>query len=142
MLPIQYTTKFDDHNSSTTDTSLLQGLTLLQEQLPAVITFHVPEDYYGCMSCVSGRSIQCTFCHFFQGRQIKISCSISLFFSQTDYNINNGVLQTAHSIFQQWTARVRSDELHSEINLVLSKNLDPFMPVLCGHDQRVFDDRS
>lgn len=48
-------------------------------------------------------------------------------FSATDYNINVGVLQTAHSIFQQWRAHVRSDELFTEINFVLSKFMDPFM---------------
>ena len=48
-------------------------------------------------------------------------------FSATDYNINVGVLQTAHSIFQQWRAHVRSDELFTEIIIVLSKFMDPFM---------------
>ncbi|KDR74835.1 hypothetical protein GALMADRAFT_249739 [Galerina marginata CBS 339.88] len=47
--------------------------------------------------------------------------------SATDYNINIGVLQTAHSIFQQWRAHVRSDQLFTEINFVLSKFMDPFM---------------
>lgn len=50
-----------------------------------------------------------------------------LSFSQSDYNINLGVLQTAHSIFQQWRAHVRSDQLYTEINLVLSKFMEPFM---------------
>ncbi|KAG1763112.1 CAS/CSE protein [Suillus occidentalis] len=40
--------------------------------------------------------------------------------SPTDYSINVGVLQTAHSIFNQWRAQVRSDELFTEINFVLS----------------------
>ncbi|KAF5378153.1 hypothetical protein D9615_007619 [Tricholomella constricta] len=47
--------------------------------------------------------------------------------SAADYNVNIGVLQTAHSIFQQWRAHVRSDELFSEINLVLSKFITPFL---------------
>lgn len=47
--------------------------------------------------------------------------------SMTDYNTNVGVLQTAHSIFRQWRAHVRSDELYSEINLVLSKFMTPFL---------------
>ncbi|KAG6828872.1 hypothetical protein H0H92_006481 [Tricholoma furcatifolium] len=47
--------------------------------------------------------------------------------SPTDYNVNIGVLQTAHSIFRQWRAHVRSDELFSEINLVLSKFVLPFL---------------
>ncbi|KAG6841642.1 hypothetical protein C0991_008627 [Blastosporella zonata] len=47
--------------------------------------------------------------------------------SATDYNVNIGVLQTAHSIFRQWRAHVRSDELFTEINLVLSKFTTPFL---------------
>ena len=47
--------------------------------------------------------------------------------SITDYNTNVGVLQTAHSIFRQWRAHVRSDELYTEINLVLSKFMTPFL---------------
>ncbi|CAA7263712.1 unnamed protein product [Cyclocybe aegerita] len=47
--------------------------------------------------------------------------------SATDYNVNVGVLQTAHSIYQQWRAHVRSDQLFTEINLVLSKFMEPFM---------------
>ncbi|KAG2131005.1 CAS/CSE protein [Suillus clintonianus] len=47
--------------------------------------------------------------------------------SQTDYSINVGVLQTAHSIFNQWRAQVRSDELFTEINFVLSRFIQPFL---------------
>ncbi|KAG7451472.1 importin alpha re-exporter [Guyanagaster necrorhizus] len=47
--------------------------------------------------------------------------------SATDYNINYGVLQTAHSIFNQWRAHVRSDQLFTEINFVFSKFMDPFL---------------
>ncbi|KAF8963542.1 importin alpha re-exporter [Flammula alnicola] len=47
--------------------------------------------------------------------------------SMTDYNVNVGVLETAHSIFKQWRAHVRSDQLFTEINFVLSKFMDPFM---------------
>jgi exportin-2 (importin alpha re-exporter) len=47
--------------------------------------------------------------------------------SQTDYSINVGVLQTAHSIFNQWRAQVRSDELFTEINFVLSRFMQPFL---------------
>ncbi|KAF9463182.1 CAS/CSE protein [Collybia nuda] len=49
--------------------------------------------------------------------------------SETEYNINIGVLQTAHSIFRQWRAHVRSDQLFSEINLVLSKFMTPFLKI-------------
>ncbi|OAX36460.1 Cse1-domain-containing protein [Rhizopogon vinicolor AM-OR11-026] len=47
--------------------------------------------------------------------------------SPTDYSINVGVLQTAHSIFNQWRAQVRSDELFTEINFVLSRFMKPFL---------------
>lgn len=47
--------------------------------------------------------------------------------SPTDYNVNIGVLQTAHSIFRQWRAHVRSDRLFTEINLVLSKFMTTFL---------------
>ncbi|EGN91830.1 hypothetical protein SERLA73DRAFT_100047 [Serpula lacrymans var. lacrymans S7.3] len=47
--------------------------------------------------------------------------------SPTEYNINIGVLETAHSIFRQWRAHVRSDQLYSEINFVLSRFVDPFL---------------
>ncbi|KIJ59904.1 hypothetical protein HYDPIDRAFT_99775 [Hydnomerulius pinastri MD-312] len=47
--------------------------------------------------------------------------------SPTEYNINIGVLETAHSIFRHWRAQVRSDELFTEINLVFSRFMTPFL---------------
>ncbi|KIY62475.1 importin alpha re-exporter [Cylindrobasidium torrendii FP15055 ss-10] len=47
--------------------------------------------------------------------------------SLTDYNVNIGVLQTAHSIFNPWRAHVRSDELFTEINYVFGKFMEPFI---------------
>ena len=53
---------FNDHNFlidiAGPDTSVLQGLTLLQEELPAEISFHVPEGYHKRIIGVGGRSIQ------------------------------------------------------------------------------------
>lgn len=37
------------------------------------------------------------------------------------------MLETAHSIFKVWRAQVRSDQLFSEINFVLSKFVTPFL---------------
>ncbi|KAF9036301.1 CAS/CSE protein [Panaeolus papilionaceus] len=48
-------------------------------------------------------------------------------FSATDYTVNIAVLETAHSIFQQWRSLVRSDKLFSEINIVLTRMMDPFL---------------
>jgi predicted PilT family ATPase len=53
---------FNDHNFlidiSGSDASVLQGLSLLQEELPAEISFHVPETYHKRIIGVGGRSIQ------------------------------------------------------------------------------------
>ncbi|KZT06753.1 uncharacterized protein LAESUDRAFT_725514 [Laetiporus sulphureus 93-53] len=53
---------FNEHNFlidiSGNDLSVLQGLTLLQEELPAEISFHVPESYHKRIIGVGGRSIQ------------------------------------------------------------------------------------
>jgi exportin-2 (importin alpha re-exporter) len=47
--------------------------------------------------------------------------------SSTDYSVNIGVLQTAHSIFQPWRAATRSDALYTVINYVLSRFSKPFL---------------
>ncbi|KAH7882920.1 CAS/CSE protein [Phlebopus sp. FC_14] len=47
--------------------------------------------------------------------------------SPTEYNINIGVLETAHSIFRAWRSQVRSDELFTEINFVFSRFMTPFL---------------
>ncbi|KAF8922320.1 cytoplasmic protein [Mucidula mucida] len=53
---------FNDHNFlidiSGPDGSVLSGLSLLQEELPAEISFHVPEAYHKRIIGVGGRSIQ------------------------------------------------------------------------------------
>ncbi|KAJ6591750.1 CAS/CSE protein [Mycena vulgaris] len=47
--------------------------------------------------------------------------------SLTSSSTNIAILQTSHSIFSQWRAHVRSDTLFTEINLVLSKFMEPFL---------------
>ncbi|KAI0670118.1 cytoplasmic protein [Trametes maxima] len=53
---------FNEHNFlidiAGSDGSVLQGLSLLQEELPAEISFHVPESYHKRIIGVGGRSIQ------------------------------------------------------------------------------------
>lgn len=53
---------FNDHNFlidiSSADIGALQGLSLLQEELPAEISFHVPEAYHKRIIGVGGKSIQ------------------------------------------------------------------------------------
>ncbi|KAI0684913.1 Cse1-domain-containing protein [Cytidiella melzeri] len=50
--------------------------------------------------------------------------------SPTNYAINIGVLQTAHSIFVYWRAATRSDELFTVINLVLRSFSKPLLQLL------------
>ncbi|KAF8216328.1 importin alpha re-exporter [Mycena galopus ATCC 62051] len=47
--------------------------------------------------------------------------------SPTSSSTNIAILQTSHSIFSQWRVHVRSDTLFTEINLVLSKFMEPFL---------------
>jgi exportin-2 (importin alpha re-exporter) len=63
----------------------------------------------------------CSHTHLTIGQQLTTSLS------PTDYNVNVGVLETAHSIFRPWRAHVRSDELFTEINLVLGTFMTPFL---------------
>ncbi|KIK26530.1 hypothetical protein PISMIDRAFT_28436 [Pisolithus microcarpus 441] len=53
---------FNEHNFlidlSGSDASVIQGLTLLQEELPAEISFHVPEAYHKRIIGIGGRNIQ------------------------------------------------------------------------------------
>ncbi|KAI0636204.1 Cse1-domain-containing protein [Trametes polyzona] len=47
--------------------------------------------------------------------------------SDTNYEINIGVLETAHSIFRPWRAEARSDALFTIINYVLARFTRPFL---------------
>lgn len=47
--------------------------------------------------------------------------------SETNFEINIGVLETAHSIFRPWRAATRSDSLFTVINYVLSRFSRPFL---------------
>jgi exportin-2 (importin alpha re-exporter) len=50
--------------------------------------------------------------------------------SPTAYNVNVGVLETAHSIFLPWRSQVRTDTLFTTINFVLSRFVTPFLQLL------------
>ncbi|KAI0714440.1 armadillo-type protein [Cerioporus squamosus] len=47
--------------------------------------------------------------------------------SESNFEVNVGVLETAHSIFRPWRAEARSDALFTEINYVLSRFTRPFL---------------
>ncbi|RDW70293.1 Cse1-domain-containing protein [Coleophoma crateriformis] len=46
--------------------------------------------------------------------------------TETNFKVNNGVLEVAHSIFKRWRPLFRSDELFTEINHVISKFGEPY----------------
>ncbi|KAH3660492.1 hypothetical protein OGAPHI_007078 [Ogataea philodendri] len=50
--------------------------------------------------------------------------------SPDNMHTNKGVLKVAHSIFKRWRPLFGSNELYSEINLVLSKFAQPFLEIL------------
>lgn len=47
--------------------------------------------------------------------------------SESNFEVNVGVLETAHSIFRPWRAEARSDALFTEINYVLERFTQPFL---------------
>ncbi|KAJ2725564.1 importin-alpha export receptor [Coemansia sp. Benny D115] len=57
--------------------------------------------------------------------------------SATDYHVNNGILQTAHTVFQGWRSAFRSDNLYTKINYVLSQFTDPYMQVFVTTDRLI-----
>ncbi|RUP48679.1 Cse1-domain-containing protein [Jimgerdemannia flammicorona] len=58
-------------------------------------------------------------------------------FSTNDYKVNNGVLQTAHSIFKRWRHQFRSDELFTEIKFVLEQFSAPYLQLFQTTDALV-----
>ncbi|CAG8606090.1 18357_t:CDS:10 [Acaulospora morrowiae] len=56
-----------------------------------------------------------------------------------DYIRNNGVLQTAHSIFKRWRHEFRSDPLFAEINFVLEQFCSPFFRLLQNTDAKIVE---
>lgn len=46
------------------------------------------------------------------------------------YAVNLSVLETAHSIFGRWRSEMRSNELFTTINFVISQFVDPYLQVL------------
>ncbi|KAM9889452.1 hypothetical protein OXX69_012828, partial [Metschnikowia pulcherrima] len=57
--------------------------------------------------------------------------------SGDDFVLNRGILLVAHSIFKKWRPLFRSDELFSEIKMVLEAFASPFMSLLTRTDQLI-----
>ncbi|OSC99927.1 Cse1-domain-containing protein [Trametes coccinea BRFM310] len=58
--------------------------------------------------------------------------------SDTNYEVNVGVLETAHSIFRPWRAEARSDALFTVINYVLSRFTRPFLQLFLHTSNLLF----
>ncbi|PHH89256.1 hypothetical protein CDD83_6391 [Cordyceps sp. RAO-2017] len=58
-------------------------------------------------------------------------------FSSTDPKVNIGVLEVAHSIFARWRPLMRTDELYTEINHVISTFGQPFVQLLVTTDGKI-----
>ncbi|KAF9082059.1 importin-alpha export receptor [Mortierella sp. AD031] len=54
-----------------------------------------------------------------------------------DYVTNNGLLQTAHSIFQRWRPLYPSDNLYTEIKIALESFCEPYRQVFLATDQMI-----
>ncbi|CAM0141374.1 importin-alpha export receptor [Umbelopsis sp. WA50703] len=59
--------------------------------------------------------------------------------STTDYQVNNGVLQTAHSIFKPWRSQFRSDRLFLDIQYVLKDFCEPYKQLFATTDKLITD---
>ncbi|KAJ2553633.1 importin-alpha export receptor [Coemansia sp. RSA 1933] len=57
--------------------------------------------------------------------------------SPSDYHINNGILQTAHTVFKGWRSAFRSDRLFTKINYVLGQFTQPYMQVFVTTDKLI-----
>ncbi|KAJ2236393.1 importin-alpha export receptor [Coemansia sp. RSA 1286] len=57
--------------------------------------------------------------------------------SATDYHVNNGILQTAHTVFREWRSAFRSDRLYTKINYVLGQFTDAYMQVFVTTDRLI-----
>ncbi|KAG2207684.1 hypothetical protein INT47_011804 [Mucor saturninus] len=62
--------------------------------------------------------------------------------SATDYQVNNGILGTAHSIFKRWRSAFRSDELFSNIKYVLDHFCGPYMQLFQITDKLMEENRN
>ncbi|PHH71752.1 hypothetical protein CDD80_5012 [Ophiocordyceps camponoti-rufipedis] len=58
-------------------------------------------------------------------------------FSASDPKVNVGVLEVAHSIFARWRPLMRSDELYTEINHVITTFGEPFVKLLVTTDRKI-----
>ncbi|KAJ2584660.1 importin-alpha export receptor [Coemansia sp. RSA 1836] len=57
--------------------------------------------------------------------------------SATDYHVNNGILQTAHTVFKGWRSEFRSDLLYTKINYVLNQFTEAYMQVFVTTDKLI-----
>ncbi|KAI9208245.1 cse1l protein [Polychytrium aggregatum] len=57
--------------------------------------------------------------------------------NMVDFNVNIGVLQTAHSIFKRWRSQFRSNALFADIKFVLERFAAPFLQLFQAVDSLI-----
>ncbi|OBZ72875.1 Importin-alpha re-exporter [Grifola frondosa] len=99
--------------------------TLREELVPAMIALSGPSDK--AIRAQVAESISLIASCDFPERWPDLVDKLVFSLSETNYDVNIGVLETAHSIFRPWRAQARSDELFTMINYVLSRFTRPFL---------------
>ncbi|KAI8149148.1 Cse1-domain-containing protein [Fennellomyces sp. T-0311] len=59
--------------------------------------------------------------------------------SPTDYNVNNGILQIAHSVFKRWRSQFSSDSLLMDVKYVLDRFCEPYLQLVQITDKLIKD---
>ncbi|KAI0077557.1 Cse1-domain-containing protein [Panus rudis PR-1116 ss-1] len=114
--------RWDDEESPINDND---KASLRQDLIPAMIALSNPSDKAIRVQVAEAISIIASI--DFPERWPDLIDNLVASLSDSNYSVNVGVLQTAHSIFQPWRAATRSDALFSVINYVLSRFSKPFL---------------
>nr|VWP01251.1 Succinate-semialdehyde dehydrogenase (EC [Ganoderma boninense] len=98
---------------------------LREALVPAMIQLSNPSDKAVRAQVAESISLvaKCDFPERWPDLVDKLTVSLS----DSNFEINVGVLETAHSIFRPWRAETRSDALFTEINYVLTRFTNPFL---------------
>ncbi|KAL4253719.1 XPO2/CSE1 family protein [Abortiporus biennis] len=96
-----------------------------KDMIPAMLALSNPNDK--AVRAQIAESISLIASSDFPERWSDLVDNLVASLSSTNFSINVGVLQTAHSIFRPWRAAARSNELFTVINYVLERFSKPFL---------------
>ncbi|KAF8513582.1 CAS/CSE protein [Hysterangium stoloniferum] len=99
---------------------------VIRSQLvPAMIALSLPGDK--SLRAQVAESVSVVAEHDFPQNWPELIDQLVSSLSISDYGVSLGVLETAHSIFNRWRSAIRSDDLYTVINYVLSRFVEPFV---------------